>query len=78
MIKYKSTLLNGLTVETVSPNMTEAVTHVEKWYSTYIVKCEIVDSTADNNFISQDWKNITDPVDLLDVTIEHVTKVMTR
>jgi len=41
MIKYKSTLLNGLTVETVSPNMTEAVTHVEKWYSTYIVKCEI-------------------------------------
>jgi len=62
MIKYKSTLLNGLTVETVSPNMTEAVTHVEKWYNTYIVKCEIVDSTADNNFISQDWKNITDPV----------------
>ena len=62
MIKYKSTLLSGLTVETVAPNMTEVVTHVEKWYSTYVVKCEIVDSTADTNFISQDWKNITDPV----------------
>ena len=44
MIKYKSTLLSGLTVETVASNMTEAVTHVEKWYSTYVVKCEIVDS----------------------------------
>ena len=62
MIKYKSTLLSGLTVETIAPNMTEAVTHVEKFYSTYVIKCEIVDSTADNNFISQDWKNITDPV----------------
>ena len=47
MIKYKSTLLSGLTVETVAPNMTEAVTHVEKWYNTYVVKCEIVDSTKE-------------------------------
>jgi hypothetical protein len=47
MIKYKSTLLSGLTVETVAPNMTEAVTHVEKWYSTYVIKCEIVDSTKE-------------------------------
>ena len=47
MIKYKSTLLSGLTVETIAPNMTEAVTHVEKWYSTYVVKCEIVDSTKE-------------------------------
>jgi hypothetical protein len=23
--------------------MTEAVTHVEKFYSTYVIKCEIVD-----------------------------------
>ena len=43
MIKYKSTLLSGLTVETIAPNMTEAVTHVEKFYSTYVIKCEIVD-----------------------------------
>ena len=47
MIKYKSTLLSGLTVETIAPNMTEAVAHVEKWYSTYVVKCEIVDSTKE-------------------------------
>jgi len=36
MIKYKSTLLSGLTVETIAPNMTEAVAHVEKFYSTYV------------------------------------------
>lgn len=48
MIKYKSTLLNGLTVETFAPNMTEAVTHVEKWYATYVVKCEIVDKEKEN------------------------------
>lgn len=47
MIKYKSTLLSGLTVETIAPNMTEAVTHVEKFYSTYVIKCEMVD-TAKN------------------------------
>ena len=47
MIKYKSTLLSGLTVETIAPNMTEAVTHVEKFYSTYVIKCEIVDSTKE-------------------------------
>lgn len=44
MIKYKSTLLSGLTVETIAPNMTEAVTHVEKFYSTYVIKCEMVDT----------------------------------
>jgi hypothetical protein len=44
MIKYKSTLLSGLTVETIAPNMTEAITHVEKFYSTYVIKCEMVDS----------------------------------
>ena len=50
MIKYKSTLLSGLTVETIAPNMTEAVAHVEKWYSTYVVKCEIVDSEKEKEF----------------------------
>jgi len=44
MIKYKSTLLSGLTVETIAPNMTEAVTHVEEFFCTYVIKCEIVDS----------------------------------
>lgn len=43
MIKYKSTLLSGLTVETVAPNMTEAVAHVEEFFCTYVIKCEIVD-----------------------------------
>ena len=47
MIKYKSTLLSGLTVETIAPNMTEAVAHVEKFYSTYVIKCEIVDSAKE-------------------------------
>ena len=47
MIKYKSTLLSGLTVETIAPNMTEAVTHVEKFYSTYVIKCEMVDTAKD-------------------------------
>ena len=47
MIKYKSTLLSGLTVETIAPNMTEAVAHVEKFYSTYVIKCEIVESTKE-------------------------------
>ena len=47
MIKYKSTLLSGLTVETVAPNMTEAVAHVEKFFCTYVIKCEIVDSTKE-------------------------------
>lgn len=47
MIKYKSTLLSGLTVETIAPNMTEAVTHVEKFFCTYVIKCEIVDSTKE-------------------------------
>ena len=47
MIKYKSTLLSGLTVETIAPNMTEAVTYVEKWYSTYVVKCEMVDTAKE-------------------------------
>ena len=50
MIKYKSTLLSGLTVETIAPNMTEAVTHVEKFYSTYVIKCEIVDSEKEKEF----------------------------
>ena len=44
MIKYKSTLLSGLTVETIAPNMTEAVAHVEEFFCTYVIKCEIVDS----------------------------------
>ena len=44
MIKYKSTLLSGLTVETIAPNMTEAVDHVEEFFCTYVIKCEIVDS----------------------------------
>ena len=44
MIKYKSTLLSGLTVETIAPNMTEAVAHIEEFFCTYVVKCEIVDS----------------------------------
>lgn len=44
MIKYKSTLSSGLTVETIAPNMTEAVTHVEEFFCTYVIKCEIVDS----------------------------------
>ena len=47
MIKYKSTLSSGLTVETIAPNMTEAVTHVEKFYSTYVVKCEMVDTAKE-------------------------------
>jgi len=47
MIKYKSTLLSGLTVETIAPNMTEAVAHVEKFYSTYVIKCEMVDTEKD-------------------------------
>ena len=60
MIKYKSTLLSGLTVETVAPNMTEAVAHVEKWYSTYVVKCEMVDAIKEkkeqeNNEIIDDF-----------------------
>jgi hypothetical protein len=50
MIKYKSTLLSGLTVETIAPNMTEAVAHVEKFYSTYVIKCEIVDSEKEKEF----------------------------
>ena len=44
MIRYKSTLLSGLTVETIAPNMTEAVAHVEEFFCTYVIKCEIVDS----------------------------------
>ena len=48
MIKYKSTLLSGLTVQTIAPNMTEAVAHVERFYSTYVIKCEIVDSTKND------------------------------
>lgn len=44
MIKYKSTLLSGLTVETIAPNMTEAVAHVKEFFCTYVIKCEIVDS----------------------------------
>ena len=60
MIKYKSTLLSGLTVETVAPNMTEAVAHVEKFFCTYVIKCEIVDSTKEkqekeNNEIIDDF-----------------------
>ena len=47
MIKYKLTLLSGLTVETIAPNMSEAVTYVEKWYQAYVVKCEMVDSVKD-------------------------------
>ena len=47
MIKYKSTLLSGLTVETIAPNMTEAVAHIEEFFCTYVVKCEIVDSTKE-------------------------------
>jgi hypothetical protein len=47
MTKYKSTLLSGLTVETIAPNMTEAVTHVEKFYSTYVTKCEMVDTAKE-------------------------------
>jgi hypothetical protein len=47
MIKYKSTLSSGLTVETIAPNMTEAVAHVEKFFCTYVIKCEIVDSTKE-------------------------------
>ena len=47
MIKYKSTLSSGLTVETIAPNMTEAVTHVEEFFCTYVVKCEIVDSAKE-------------------------------
>ena len=47
MIKYKLTLLSGLTIEMIAPNMSEAVTHAEKWYNAHIVKCEIVDSTKE-------------------------------
>lgn len=47
MIKYKSTLSSGLTVETIAPNMTEAVAHVEEFFCTYVIKCEIVDSTKE-------------------------------
>ena len=43
MIKYKLTLLSGLTVETIAPNMSEAVTYVEKWYKACVVKCELID-----------------------------------
>ena len=47
MTKYKLTLLSGLTIEMIAPNMSEAVTHAEKWYNAHIVKCEIVDSVKD-------------------------------
>ena len=50
MIKYKSTLLSGLTVETIAPNMTEAVAHVEEFFCTYVIKCEIVDSEKEKEF----------------------------
>ena len=47
MIKYKSTLLSGLTVETIAPNMSEAVAHVEEFFCTYVIKCAIVDTAKE-------------------------------
>ena len=44
MIKYKSTLSSGLVVETLAPNMIAAVTHVEEFFCTYVVKCEMADA----------------------------------
>ena len=43
MIKYKLTLLSGLTVEPIAPKMSEAVAYVENWYKAYVVKCELID-----------------------------------
>ena len=43
MLKYKLTLLSGLTVETIASNMSEAVAYVEQRYNANVVKCELVD-----------------------------------
>lgn len=42
MIKFKLTLMNGLTLEHLSYTMCDAIKYVEDWYMSTVIKCEMI------------------------------------